>query len=58
MFASSSIDRGTRRAIVLVFTIVVEALLVIGLILATLAPGADGGNGSGPDRPPVPLASE
>jgi hypothetical protein len=71
MFASSSIgvrpDRTaaasgtvrlsgpTRRVVVILFTVFVEATLVVGLILLTLAPSADSGGGTGPDRPPVPL---
>jgi hypothetical protein len=46
-----------RRAVVILFTVAVEATLVIGLILLTLAPGAEGGRGIGPDRPPAPLAA-
>jgi hypothetical protein len=46
-----------RRVAVILFTVTVEATLVVGLILLTLAPGADGGHGTGPDRPPAPLVA-
>jgi hypothetical protein len=58
MFARSSIGRVVRRPLVFLFTIVVEATLVIGLVLVILAPGADGGYKPGPDRPPIPLTSQ
>jgi hypothetical protein len=73
MFASSSIgvrpdrtaaatgsDRRSgpiRRVVVILFTILVEAALVVGLILLTLAPSADGGGRTGPERPPAPLSA-
>lgn len=44
-----------RRVAVILFTLAVEAILVVGLIYLSLAPSADGGGGTGPDRPPVPL---
>jgi hypothetical protein len=56
--AATSSDRLSgpiRRVVVILFTVAVEGVLVIGLILLTLAPSADGGGGTGPDRPPVPL---
>jgi hypothetical protein len=46
-----------RRVVVTLFTVAVEATLVVGLIFLTLAPGADGGRGTGPDRPPAPLTA-
>ena len=46
-----------RRVVVILFTVAVEAILVMGFILLTLAPGGDGARGTGPDRPPAPLAA-
>jgi len=46
-----------RRAAVYLFTFTVEAILVLGFILVILAPAADGGHGTGPDRPTAPLAA-
>jgi hypothetical protein len=46
-----------RRVAVILFTVAIEAILVLGLILAILAPGADGGHGTGADRPPAPLTA-
>jgi hypothetical protein len=46
-----------RPVLVTLFTVAVEATLVAGLILLTLAPGAYGGHGTGPDRPPAPLTA-
>jgi|RhiMetdeSRZDD1v2_1073273.scaffolds.fasta_scaffold23649_4 hypothetical protein len=46
-----------RRVVVILFTVAVEAILVLGFILVTLAPGGDGVRGTGPDRPPAPLAA-
>jgi hypothetical protein len=54
--ASDRLSGRIRRVVVIVFTVAVEAALVIGLIYLSLAPSADGGGGTGPDRPPVPLA--
>jgi hypothetical protein len=73
MYASSSVDlrqgrpaapigsgrpAGTiRRLSVHIFAFAVEAILVIGLIVVTLAPDGGSRPGTGPDRPPAPLES-
>jgi hypothetical protein len=57
MFADSSINRVMPRTVVVLFTIVVEAALVIGLVLVILAPGTVGGQVGSPDRPPAPLVA-
>jgi hypothetical protein len=57
MYARSSIGPAIRRALVYLFAFVVEAILVVGLVILTLAPSTVGGQVGGPDRPPAPLVA-
>jgi hypothetical protein len=49
------VQDGVRRALTPVATSVAAAILVIGLVVLTVAPGDDGRPGAGSDRPPVPV---
>ena len=46
-----------RQAAVVVVAGIIEVVLIIGLVAATLGLGHEAGAGVGPDRPPMPRAA-